>query len=98
MANGNEKTCRRCGKTEDSSKFPPHAETRDRLSAWCRSCHAKAKRIRRWKGRAEALLAEAAERDREAAATEGWRADNAKSSAEALRREARKALARMDGA
>jgi hypothetical protein len=86
------KRCRRCGETRESSEFPAHARTSDGLSSWCRGCHAEAKRVRRRERRVEALLEEAAEREREAEAG-GLLAASARSSAEALRREAERELA-----
>ena len=81
------KRCRKCLETRERSEFPAHARTSDRLSSWCRGCHAEAKRVRRRERRVEALLEEAAEREREAEAG-GLLAGSARASAEALRREA----------
>ena len=85
------KRCRRCGETRDCSEFPAHPRTSDRLSSWCRGCHAEAKRVRRRKRRAEALLEEAAEWER----TPGHFGASA---AERLRREAARELWRADAA
>ena len=67
------------------------------MSSWCRGCHAEAKRVRRRQRRVEALLAEAAEAEREVAAG-GLLARSARSSAEALRREAARELKALDAA
>ena len=36
-----EKKCRKCGKEKPVSQFPRNARTLDRLSSWCKRCHAK---------------------------------------------------------
>jgi hypothetical protein len=83
------KTCRRCGEAKDSSEFRRNARTRDGLSSWC---HSEAKRGYRRKQRAEALLAEAAELERQATATTGWQGRLAQSAADAVRRQAEREM------
>ena len=87
-----EKWCRRCGESKDRAKFPQNVRTREGLSSWCASCHAEAQRGYRRKRRAEALLAEAADLERQA--NEGGPlAASSRSTAAALRRQAERELA-----
>jgi hypothetical protein len=41
------KTCRKCAKEKEAGEFPRNSRTRDRLSSWCKSCHAAA--VRRYR-------------------------------------------------
>ena len=87
------KTCRKCGESKETSAFRRNARTSDGLSSWCAGCHNDAKRGYRRKRKAEALLEEAAAYEREADALDPYRAQSARSTASALRREAARELA-----
>jgi hypothetical protein len=71
----------------------PDPRTRDQLSSWCSECHNEANRGYRRRQRVEALVAEAADFDREATAASGGRADSLRSTAAAVRRQAERELA-----
>jgi hypothetical protein len=69
------KTCRKCGKEKQRSAFPSNPRTRDRLSSWCRPCHALA--CRRWREKDRAAAIEEFHRRQEAdnkRLREQWRA------------------------